>query len=109
MPSNASVRDLFAADPPHTGRGRRPRTPFVRVDRWCAAVAEEAWQTMEVRAGEKGPVQVQAVWALVPARTAGRASGAAEVLVVFRERPGAGAWQHDYLLSHASLTAPLAE
>ncbi len=109
VPSNTSVRDLAAADPPPTGRGRRPRTPFVRVDCWCAAVAEAVWQTIAVRVGEKGPVQVQAVWTLVQARTAGRASAVAEVLGVFRERQGDGAWKHDYLLSNASLTTPLAE
>jgi SRSO17 transposase len=109
VPCNTSVRDLCAADPPHTGRGRRPRTPFVRVDRWCAGVAEAAWQTVEVRAGEKGPLQVQAVWTLVQARTEGRASDVAEVLVVFRERQGDGTWKHDYLLSNASLTTSLAE
>jgi hypothetical protein len=109
VPSNTSMRDLAAAGPPHTGRGRRLRTPFVRVDRWGAAVAEGAWQTIEVRAGEKGPVQVQAVWTLAQARTEGRASDVAEVLVVFRERQGDGAWKHDYLLSNASLTTPLAE
>jgi SRSO17 transposase len=109
VPSNTAVRDLFAADPPYAGRGRRPRQPFTRVDRWCAGVAEGAWQTIEVRAGEKGPVQVQAVWTLVQARTEGRASDVAEVLVVFRERQGDGTWKHDYLLSNASLTTPLAE
>src|SRR6202043_3937760 len=91
------------------GHGRRPRQPFTRVDRWRAGVAEEAWQTIEVRAGEKGPVEVQVVWTLVQARTEGRASDAAEVLVVFRERQGDGTWKHDYLLSNASLTTPLAE
>jgi SRSO17 transposase len=109
VPCNTSVRDLFAADPPHAGRGRRPRQPFTRVDRWCAGVAEGAWRTIEVRAGEKGPVQVQAVWTLVQARTEGRASDVAEVLVVFRERQGDGAWQHDYLLSNAPLTTSLEE
>jgi SRSO17 transposase len=109
VPSNTAVRDLFAADPPYAGRGRRPRQPFTRVDRWCASVAEAAWQTIEVRAGEKGPVRVQAVWTLVQARIEGRASDVAEVLVVFRERQGDGAWKHDYLLSNASLTTPLAE
>ena len=109
VPSNTSVRDLFAADPPYAGCGRRPRPPFTRVDRWCAGLAEGAWQTIEVRAGEKGPVEVQAVWTLVQARTEGRASDAAEVLVVFRERQGDGTWKHDYLLSNASLTTPLAE
>jgi SRSO17 transposase len=109
VPSNTSVRDLFAADPPHAGPGRRPRRPFTRVGRWCAGVAEEAWRTIEVRAGEKGLVQVQAVWALVQARAEGRASDVAEALVVFRERQGDGAWKHDYLLSNAPLTTPLAE
>ena len=109
VPSNTAVRDLFAPDPPHAGRGRPARPPFARVDRWCAGVAEPTWQTIEVRAGEKGPAEVQAVWTLVQARTEGRASDAAEVLVVFRERQGNGAWKHDYLLSNAPLTTPLAE
>jgi len=109
VPSNTAVRDLSAPDPPGAGRGRRRVRPFTRVDRWCAGVAEGAWRTIEVRAGEKGPVEVQAVWTLVQARTEGRASDAAEVLVVFRERQGDGAWKHDYLLSNASLATPLAE
>jgi hypothetical protein len=33
----------------------------------------------------------------------------AELLVVFRERQGDGSWKHDYLLSNAALTTPLAE
>jgi SRSO17 transposase len=109
VPSNTAVRDLTAADPPQTGHGRRRRVPFVRVDRWCAAVAEAAWQTIEVRAGERGPVVVQAVWTLVQARTEGRVSDVAEVLVVFRERQGDGTWKHDYLLSDAAPDTSLAE
>jgi SRSO17 transposase len=98
VPSNTAVRDLVAADPPYTG-----------VDRWCAAVAEEAWQTIEVRAGERGPVVVQAAWTLVQARAEGRVSDVAEVLVVFRERQADGSWKHDYLLSNAPLSTPMAE
>ncbi len=109
VPSNTLVRDLTAADPPYTGSGRRPRTPFTRVDRWCAAVPEAAWQTIEAGDGAKGPVVVQAVWTLVQARTAGRVSDVAEVLVVFRERQGDGSWKHDYLLSNASPKTPVAE
>src|SRR5262249_8625492 len=59
VPSNTLVRDLAAEPPPWSGRGRRPKAPFVRVDRWCAALPERAWQTVEVRAGEKGPLVVQ--------------------------------------------------
>ena len=80
VPSNTAVRDLRAPDPPYTGRGGRPRAPFVGVDRWCAGLAESAWETIEVRAAERGPVVVQAVRALVQARTEGRVSDVAEVL-----------------------------
>ena len=109
VPSNTSVRDLTAPAPPSSGHGRRPSVPFTRVDRWCAAVPENAWQTAEVRAGEKGPVVVQVAWTLVQARTEGRVSDVAERLVVFRERQGDGIWKHDYLLSNAVLGTPVAE
>jgi SRSO17 transposase len=109
VPSNTSVRDLAAPDPPYGGHGRRPSVPFTRVDRWCAAVPEAAWQTIEIRAGEKGPVSVQAVWTLVQARTEGRPADVAEILVVFREAQGEGTWKHDYLLSNAPVDTPLAE
>jgi SRSO17 transposase len=109
VPANTSVRDLAAPDPPYTGHGRRPRRPFTRVDRWCAALPETAWQTIEVRDGEKGPLVVQASRTLVQARTDGKASDEAELLVVFRERQGDGGWKHDYLLANAPLATPPAE
>jgi hypothetical protein len=90
VPSNTAVRVLTAAAPPSSGHGRRPSIPFTRVDRWCAALPATAWQMVEVRAAEKGPVVVQVAWTLVQARTEGRASNVAELLVVFRERQGDG-------------------
>jgi SRSO17 transposase len=109
VPSNTLVRDLTAAEPPYEGHGRRPHVPFTRVERWCAGLAETAWETIEVRDGEKGPVVVQAVWTLVQARTEGEPSDVSEILVVFRERQGDGTWKHDYLLSNARLTTSLEE
>jgi len=109
VPANTSVRDLTAPEPPYTGPGRRPRVPFMRVDRWCAAVPQAAWQTIEVRAGEHGPLTVQGVRTLVQARTEGRVADGAEFLVVFRERQSDGTWKHDYLLANAPLDTPLAE
>jgi SRSO17 transposase len=109
VPSNTSVRDLTAPEPPYGGHGRRPRVPFTRVDRWCAALPATAWQTVEVRDAAKGPVVVQVAWTLVQARTEGRVSDVAELLVVFRERQGDGTWKHDYLLSNAALATPVAE
>jgi SRSO17 transposase len=109
VPSNTLVRDLRAADPPYSGHGRRPRAPFTRVDRWSAALPESAWETVEVRDGEKGPLVVQAAWTLVQARTEGKVSDVAESLVVFREQQADGTWKHDYLLSDAILSKPLVE
>ncbi len=109
VPSNTSVRDLAAADPPSSGGGRRPRTSFVRADGWRLALAEDAWRTVDVRDGEQGPLETQVAWGLVQARTEGRPSAVAEVLVVCRERQGDGSWKHDYLLSNAPLTTPLSE
>jgi SRSO17 transposase len=109
VPSNTTVRDLAATPPPYRGHGRPPRVPFTRVDQWCAALAAEAWQTVEVRAGEKGPVVVQVVWGLMQARTEGKVADVAELLVVFREQQGDGSWKHDYLLSNAPVGTPVAE
>jgi SRSO17 transposase len=109
VPSNTLVRDLTVPDPPYAGRGARPKVSFLRVDRWCAAVPEHAWQTIDVRDGEKGPVVTQAVRRLVQARTEGKPSETAEFLVVFRERQEDRTWKHDYLLSCAPLATPLEE
>jgi len=108
VPSNTAVRDLTAPAPP--ARGGRPRkVPFQAVAAWAAAQPEAAWQTIEVREGEKGPLVVQSLWTLVQARTAGRVADVAESLVVFRERQADGSWKHDYLLSNAELATPLTE
>jgi SRSO17 transposase len=110
VPSNTLVRDLAADPPSWGGRGRRPKVPFVRVDRWCAALPESRWQTLEVRDGEKGPLAVQMTRGLVQARTQGRPEEVPELLVVFRERQADGTFRHDYLLSDGgSVVAPVAE
>ncbi len=109
VPSNTAVRDLRAPEPPYGGHGRRPLVPFTRVDRWCAALPAGAWETVDVRDAETGPLTVQVTRTLVQARTEGRPLDVAELLVVFRERQGDGTWKHDYLLADAPLDTPLAE
>jgi SRSO17 transposase len=109
VPSNTAVRDLVATDPPYGGHGRRPLAPFTRVDRWCAALPEAAWTTVEVRDGEQGPIVVQIATTLVQARTEGRVADVVERLVVFRERQADGSWKHDYLLSNAVVGTAMAE
>jgi len=109
VPSNTLVRDLTAPDPPYSGHGHHPQVPFQRVDRWCAALPEQAWQTIEIGDGEKGPLIVEMAWTLVQARTEGHVSDMVETLVVFRERQGDDTWKHDYLLSNSVLAVAVEE
>jgi SRSO17 transposase len=109
VPANTLVRDLDAAPPSYSGRGRHRRVPFVRVERWCAAVPDEAWTLLEVRDGDKGPLLVEAIKTRVQAKTEQRRVGPDEVLVVTRERQADGTLKHDYHLSDALPQTPLAE
>src|SRR6516165_8321709 len=65
VPCNTSVRDLTATTPPSARGGRRRRVPFGSVQQWCAVLPASAWETVEVRDGEKGPLVVQVAWTLV--------------------------------------------
>jgi hypothetical protein len=110
VPCHTLVRDLAAEPPPWSGRGRRPKVHFVGVDRWCATLPERAWHTLEVGAGEKGPLAVTLARGLVQAGTAGRPEDVPELLVVVREQQADGTFQHDYLLSNSgSVCASVAE
>jgi SRSO17 transposase len=108
VPSNTLVRDLEAEPPVYSGRGRHPKLPWQRVDKWCSALAQEAWTTIDVRDGDKGPLVVQATKVLVRAKTA-PGKGYDEMLIVIRERQSDGSMKHDYYLSNAPTDTPLAE
>lgn len=109
VPSNTLVRDLNAEPPPYAGRGRHPQVPFVRVDRWGAALPQEAWTTVDVRDGARGPLVVECVKTRVRAKTDRRRNGPEETLVILREVQDDGTMKHDYYLSNASAETPLAE
>jgi SRSO17 transposase len=109
VPSNTLVRDIDAPPPEYAGRGRHPKNPFVRMDRWCAALPEAAWTTIEVRDGEKGPLRVDVVKRRVQARTPTGGTGPDEVLFLMRERQADGTFKHDYHLSNADPEVPLKE
>jgi SRSO17 transposase len=108
VPSNTLVRDLEAEPPPYSGRGRQPKSPWTRVDRWCKALPKSAWTTIEVRDGEKGPLAIEATKVRVRAKTA-PGEGYDETLVLIRERQGDGSMKHDYYLSNAPCDTSLAE
>jgi SRSO17 transposase len=109
VPSNTLVRDLEAQPPEYRGRGPRPQVPFMRVDRWREALTEDAWTTIDVRDGARGPLVVQAVKTQVRAKTDRRRNGPEEMLVVLREKQGDGTMKHDYYLSNALPETALAE
>jgi len=109
VPSNTLVRDLEAQPPAYRGRGPRPQVPFVRVDRWREALPEDAWTTIDVRDGAKGPLVVQAIKTRVQAKTDRRRKGPPETLVVVREEQGDGTMKHDYYLSNAAPETALVE
>ena len=109
VPSNTLARDLEVAPPDYSGSGRYPKSPFLRVDRWLAALPEEAWTRIEVRDGEKGPLVVEAVKRRVQARTETGGTGPDELLFVAREAQSDGKFKHDYYLSNADPEEPLKE
>jgi SRSO17 transposase len=109
VPSNTLIRDIDAAPPQYAGRGPHSQNPFVRVDRWCAALPESAWTTIDVRDGEKGPLTTAAVKCRVRARTPTGGTGPDEVLFITREGQSDGTFEHDYYLSNADPEVPLEE
>jgi SRSO17 transposase len=109
VPSNTLVRDLDVPPPAYSGRGRHPMSPFVRLDRWCAALPEDAWTRIDVRDGEKGPLVIEVVKRRVQARTETGGTAAEELLFVTRERQADGTFKHDYYLSSAAPELSLME
>jgi SRSO17 transposase len=111
VPSNIHVRDLEVEPPEYSGRGRHPKRPWTRIDKWIAAVGKRIWTRVDVRDGSKGPLVVEVAKRRVVARTEKRQEGSAEVLVVirFRERDTKRVVQTDYYLSNATADTGAAE
>jgi len=109
IPSNMVFRDAEVPPPEYSGRGRHPKVPWQRVDRWCASLPKSAWTTVEVRDGEKGPLTIDVTMRRVQARTPKGGTGPDEVLFVTRERQSDGTIKHDYYLSNAPADTPVLE
>jgi SRSO17 transposase len=109
VPSNTLIRDADATAPEYSGRGRRPMSPFLRVDRWCQSLSESAWTTIDVRDGEKGPLVIDVAKCRVQARTETGGTGPDELLFLSRERQADNTYKLDYYLSNADPNTPLKE
>ena len=86
LPGTTVLRDLEAAAPADSGRGRRPQRPWHGLALGRLALPEEAWTTIDVGDGAKGPLVVALVTRRVVARPPQRQEGHEALLVGRRSR-----------------------
>lgn len=110
VPGNTLMRDLETAPPESSSRGRRPKRPWQRIEQWSASLAQDAWTTIDVRDGAKGPLVVDIVKRRVAARTPQRQEGHAETVVVvrYRDRDRQEVVKVDFYLSNGTAQTSLA-
>ena len=109
VPSNTLIRDLQAAPPAYSGRGRIPKQPYQRVDEWRDALSVTAWTKINVRDGEKGPLEVEVATCRVQAKISQRAMPYEETLVIIRSLNEEGVTKYDFYLSNAPSATPVKE
>jgi SRSO17 transposase len=102
VPSNTLVRDLDESLPPgcHRGGARR-KPPFRQAEAWARLQPASRWQRFTVRAGEKGPIVVEARVQTKDGRRVGRE----ERLLVLRTVEGPP--ELHYALSNARASVAL--
>lgn len=110
VPGNTLMRDLETAPPESSSRGRRPKRPWQRIEQWSASLAQDAWTTIDVRDGAKGPLVVDIVKRRVAARTPQRQEGHEETVVVvrYRDRDRQEVVTVDFYLSNGTAQTSLA-
>jgi SRSO17 transposase len=102
VPADTLIRDLEAEPPQQQRRcGSLPKMPFETVSHWAMRQPKNRWQQIEVRAGEKGVVQVEAMTVRVQTQYRRRRSGPEERLVVRRDLQAEGKGKLSYHLSNA--------
>ena len=108
VPCDTLIRDLAVRRPPrqNSGAGRMRQTPWRRVDAWLQRQPPERWERITIRAGEKGPLTVDALSARVRARQDQRAGDEERLLVL---RDGADPAIVRFALSNAAAEVPLAD
>ncbi len=100
-PSDMLIRDLDAPAPEYQGRGAVPKRPFERVDRWRDARPGDAWTRINVRDGDKGPLEVEVAACRVRTKIKQRVMKYDETLVVVRSLNDEGATKYDFYFSNA--------
>lgn len=101
VPCDMLIRDLERAPPTYQGRGRVPKTPFQRVDQWRDSLLDDAWTRINVRDGEKGPLEVEVAVCRVQTKIGQRVMKYDETLVIIRSLDEAGVTKYDFYFSNA--------
>ena len=113
VPSNTLIRELLNVEEDVSENQATSRSPqatkFMRVDKYRESLSEMAWTCIEVRDGEKGPLQVEVATCRVQAKLGGNHTGPEELLVMVRSREEDGSLKHDYYLSNAAADVPRRE
>jgi hypothetical protein len=108
VPSNTLILELEAdALAVQEGVGV-PNGRLSQVRKWVETLDPSEWTMVNVRDGEKGPLDIQILKQRVQARTEGAKIGPEELLVVTRTKEGDGV-RTDYHLSNAPIQTPLEE
>ena len=101
VPSNMLIRDLDAPVPEYQGRGAVSKRPFERVDRWRDALSGEAWTRINVRDGDKGPLEVEVATCRVRTKIQQRVMKYDETFIIIRSLNDEGATKYDFYFSNA--------
>jgi SRSO17 transposase len=109
VPCDMLIRDLDAAPPAYRGRGTPPKRPFQRVDQWRDALPDAAWRRIQVRDGEKGPLEVELAICRVQTKISQRVMKYEETLVIVRCLDEQGATKYDFYFSNAPRETPVKE
>lgn len=101
VPCDTLIRDLDAPAPEYRGRGVVPKRPFERVDHWRDARSADAWTKINVRDGDKGPLEVEVATCRVRTKINQRIMKYDETLVIVRSLDNEGATKYDFYVSNA--------
>lgn len=103
------IRDLDAEPPEYQGRGAVPKLSFQRVDHWLDSLPNDAWSRINVRDGEKGPLEIEVATCRVQTKINQRVMKYEETLVVIRCLDEEGVTKHDFYFSNAPCGTPTKE
>lgn len=104
VPCNTKFVDLETEQPNEPETDRKKSQRAVRVDQWAAAQPDAAWQRIDIRDGEKGPLVVELLKRRIETGHRSTAGVAIETLVVIRYRDrDEGIAKQDFYMSNASI------